>query len=98
MALEAKEKYSKMLLNQIEEYFAKVNALPLCHYTGASALCSILRNHELWFTKWHSLNDPSEFQILHELINNHLKDYKNDGEFYHLLEDINAIERYKKGL
>lgn len=84
------------LLGKVDRHFADKLKFPLFHYTRAVSLCSILSNKELWFTKWNSLNDPTELKIIHDIIARHLQGYDKESEFYRMIDTYNSVERYSK--
>lgn len=87
-------RYRKELDLKLAPLLSKEAEFPLYHYTGGAALCSILCTKELWLTKWNCLNDPTEFQLIHDIIENELKEYRNKNkDFFFLLQDYNSIER-----
>ena len=94
---EACHRYLKLISDKINAIYNKKVYFPIYHYTGASALCSILTNKELWFTKWHSLNDPTEFCIMHNIIKEAIKLYEMEDEnFYNMLSLCNNFDIYNK--
>lgn len=84
------------LLGKVDSHFADKLRFPLYHYTRAASLCSILSNKELWFTKWNSLNDPTEFKLIHDIIDRHLQMYDKESEFYRMINTYNSVDRYSK--
>ncbi len=92
----AYEKFSKLLLEALEARFDKKVSFSLFHYTTAVALCSIMKNEELWFSKWNSMNDPTELQRLHEIFDIYIEEYKTHTDFYNMLKDYNSFENYVK--
>lgn len=94
---ETYERYSNLLKETLNPILSKTESFPLYHYTTANALCSILQKGELWLTKWNCLNDPSEFQIIHEIIEKELKTYRlKNSVFYDLISDFNQIDQALK--
>ena len=88
------EKYSRLLSELLSHILSKSAPFPLYHYTSGNALCSILQNGQLWLTKWNCLNDPSEFQIIHDIIKEELKIFRlRDRDFYDLVSEYNQVEQ-----
>lgn len=91
---DALKRYQENLDIILAPLLSKRGDYPLYHYTGGSALCSILKEQQLWLTKWNCLNDPTEFQLIHDIVENELKEYRNkDEKFFLLIQDYNSIER-----
>ena len=53
---------------------------------------------EFWFTKWNCLNDPTEFRLIHDSIEEELKIYDNEenADFYRLMTSCNSWDKYTK--
>lgn len=90
----AYEKYSCQLSGVLKPIMSKSASFPLYHYTSGNALRSILENSQLWLSKWNCMNDPSEFLLVHDIIKEELKAYREkDRAFYDLISDYNQIEK-----
>ena len=63
------------------------------HYTSVDGIIGILKNKELWFTNIYFLNDNQELFYTYKLINEVVKEIKNDlsKTFY---EKIKARKNY----
>lgn len=92
---DAYNRYSNIITEQIQNFFTTPD-FPIYHYTSASSLCSILTQQKLWFTKWNSLNDPTEFKLIHDIIQDELNQYKDDKKFFRMIQDYNSFDIFLK--
>ena len=62
-----------------EDFYKSIEILPkeIYHYTSSTALLSIIKNKELWFTNSRFLNDKTENRYIYLLINEYIEQNKN---------------------
>lgn len=61
------------------------------HYTSASGLNGILDSKTIWFTRWDFLNDLTEHQIIHKIIEECLTEFDGEANFTKHVRDINRL-------
>ncbi len=70
---------SDILNKYRENFYNSIEILPkeIYHYTSSTALLSIIKNKELWFTNSRFLNDKTENRYIYLLIDEYIEQNKN---------------------